>query len=460
MQRPRFQLSLPARAGLFVLLIGVLAGANLWLLVHLYQSASRATATTSVLHYGALLARHLAQQPLLTHPLADDDETAQFDRTVGALEQTEERLEYVTVSENDLVIFSKRRALAEAAPSASPALNDARDAIRIGRARIMMGGAPMPVLTFTQSRTFDDGRTRTVQVALRKDAVERELAGATSAIGAMYGMSAVTLGVAFGLCLLIVIRLTRRELQWQKQRRLDEHLAFAEAVAAGILHDFRNPLSALRLDAQLLQRETAKGAAQRAERVAELAARLGGTLERVETLLKEFTFLSGAPSAERERFDLNACLRECLALLDADFARASVAHTIALCDRPLWVYGVAAACKRALLNVLVNARQFSPAGATVTVRTTTQDGEAVVTILDEGPGIAEAERERIFDLFFSRRPGGTGLGLALAKAAVERCGGRIAAEPPLHGKGGRFVIRLPLDGSPGANLSAPQRDGM
>ena len=67
----------------------------------------------------------------------------------------------------------------------------------------------------------------------------------------------------------------------------------------------------------------------------------------------------------------------------------------------------------------------------------------MISVEDEGPGITEADRERIFDMFVSRRPDGLGLGLYLAKAAVENSGGKIMAENRPEG-GARFVIRIPL----------------
>ena len=81
---------------------------------------------------------------------------------------------------------------------------------------------------------------------------------------------------------------------------------------------------------------------------------------------------------------------------------------------------------------------------TVTVQTRREHDQAIVTVSDEGPGIPRADRGRIFEIFFSRRPGGTGIGLALAKTAVENCGGAIDVETPSSGKGSRFVIRIPM----------------
>ncbi len=99
--------------------------------------------------------------------------------------------------------------------------------------------------------------------------------------------------------------------------------------------------------------------------------------------------------------------------------------------------------KQALINLLVNARQVLPKGGTVKVRTRAgSGGEAVLEIEDNGPGIPEEFRDRIFEVFFSSRGGGTGLGLPIARQIVERHGGRIELESEV-GAGTTFRIRLP-----------------
>jgi len=101
-------------------------------------------------------------------------------------------------------------------------------------------------------------------------------------------------------------------------------------------------------------------------------------------------------------------------------------------------------------NVLDNALSFSPPGGAVKVELAREEGFARVRVDDQGPGIPEAHRERIFDRFFSWRPsegkeGHSGLGLAIARAIAEGYGGSIrAGERP--GGGARLEVRLPASG--------------
>ena len=106
-----------------------------------------------------------------------------------------------------------------------------------------------------------------------------------------------------------------------------------------------------------------------------------------------------------------------------------------------------------MTNVLDNAIKYGPVGSTVTISVDREANEGVLAIADEGPGVPAEHRERIFHRFFrldearSRDGGGAGLGLAIAKWAVEIHGGRITVNGRRSG-GSEFLIHLPLAESP------------
>jgi len=427
-------------AGLVILLIAGVAIVNLWLLVNLYEGTARSSATLTAIQYGLLVTRDLEKQPFLSQGGSGREDAAQFGRIVDSLQMVDPGLEYVSVTEGGAIIYHKQARLA-AAQTAGISTNP----VSMGRKKLWVGTNMIPVITFTRTFRSPEGRARDLQVAFRKDVFEREHAGAATAMTAMFRISLLTLIVSFGLCLLAVIGLVRRELIWQKRQRFNEHLSFAGAMAGSIIHAFRNPMSALRLDAQLLQHEAAKGPAGRPVRMRELAGRITRTIDRMDTLLGEFLVIYKPDAASRERFDLNTGVQDCIELVKHRFAEAGIKVLLELSPAPLCCRGYPVQFKRALANVLNNAEHFAPAGSTVRVQTRRERALAVVTVSDEGPGIPRADRSRIFDLFFSRRPGGTGIGLALAKTAVENCGGAIELETPPFGKGSRFVIRIPAD---------------
>jgi signal transduction histidine kinase len=99
--------------------------------------------------------------------------------------------------------------------------------------------------------------------------------------------------------------------------------------------------------------------------------------------------------------------------------------------------------KQAVMNLLVNARQILKNGGKVIVRTRPgASGEVVLEIEDDGPGMPPAVQEKVFEVFFSSRGGGTGLGLPISRQIVERHGGTIELESK-PGRGTLFRIRIP-----------------
>ncbi len=132
------------------------------------------------------------------------------------------------------------------------------------------------------------------------------------------------------------------------------------------------------------------------------------------------------------------------------FRGASRIHRLCLeCadDLPI-VKGEAELLHRVFLNLISNAIKYSPNGGQVSIAANRSDASVIVSVADEGIGIAKSAQDRIFESFFrvdnadSRRTGGTGLGLALVKEAVSQHGGRVWVESQ-EGKGSTFFVSLP-----------------
>jgi len=114
---------------------------------------------------------------------------------------------------------------------------------------------------------------------------------------------------------------------------------------------------------------------------------------------------------------------------------------------PIWVHP--ALVEQALFNVMENAAKFSPPGVAVEVRARMRDGELCIEVIDEGPGIPDAERQRIFDMFYSVERGdrgrqGTGLGLTICQGMIGAHGGHVEALPGRDGHGTLVRMTLPL----------------
>jgi len=215
-------------------------------------------------------------------------------------------------------------------------------------------------------------------------------------------------------------------------------------LVANVSHELRTPISALQAVLENLvdgvepaDPETLRTMLRQTERLGALVAQLLD-LSRLE---------SGAVPLQRQTFDLAALLEDAagetrLRITDVDVA-VSVEPPGATADGdPERVHQVVA-------NLLDNALRYSPAGGTVDLRGTRTRSSVTIEVCDEGPGISEEEKTRVFERFYradparSSKDGGAGLGLAIARWIVDLHGGEISAEArPPHGC--RMVVVLPV----------------
>ena len=227
--------------------------------------------------------------------------------------------------------------------------------------------------------------------------------------------------------------------------RLEDHVGFVESFAADLSHEFKNPLASIRTVADTLpqlddesERQRFLGMLRRDVR------RLERLLAGVNDLVQIEVQLEREPSA---RTDLVPVVR---AVVEACRVRAPRGVTIEFtAPAPATVRGRTEHLAQVVENLVDNAIGFSPDGGTVQVSVERRGEWCELGVRDEGPGIPAAHRERVFERFFSYRPGQdqprlrhTGLGLSIARTIVEACGGQI--ELLDSEKGGTHArVRLP-----------------
>ncbi|MBW2276209.1 MAG: hypothetical protein JRF63_01885 [Deltaproteobacteria bacterium] len=249
----------------------------------------------------------------------------------------------------------------------------------------------------------------------------------------------ITLAITVGAALILVIaatvfwRLSRRADAIEAQLARDQRLKALGQMSAVLGHELRNPLASLKGHAQLLLEKLPEDHRGRhgAETVVDEARRL----ERLSSQVLDF---ARTGEVEVERVDVIALVRQAV-------ERAG-AEPIELDDEGApesWPVDPGK-LEQVLVNLLDNARQASPAGASVEVRLQAGNGLLMIAIRDRGDGIDPDDLERIFEPFYTTRVRGTGLGLALARRIVEEHGGSIAAVN--HPAGGALIeIELPLE---------------
>jgi signal transduction histidine kinase len=263
--------------------------------------------------------------------------------------------------------------------------------------------------------------------------VKRYQASTGFAIGGL----ALALGLTFNLG-----RKLRK--QSQEQRRLreelrrSEHLAALGMLLAGVAHEVRNPLAAIRSTVQLWQRlpDTARNP-DSLEAVIQAVDRLNSTVSQLLVFAR-------ADHSARDAVRVDELWRETLDLLAAQADERGVERLLeAPADLPQ-AAGSAGALRQVFLNLATNALQAMPDGGRLEVRVwhdRSQDRMGV-DVSDNGPGIAEADRAHLFEPFFTTRPEGTGLGLALCRELIVQHGGEILYLPDAA-QGATFRLYLP-----------------
>lgn len=256
----------------------------------------------------------------------------------------------------------------------------------------------------------------------------------------------------------------RRE---QRHAPTSKGLAFLGAVSGGLAHEIRNPLSTMNVTLQLLQEDWEETEDDpRSKRTVRRIESLRSEVNRLEAILDDFLRYAGIRRLNLGTSDLNRILEEVVAFISPECARAEIELAfypdasiplLELDERLL---------KQAVLNLILNGIQAMEGESTgdgsggeeggdddrrrprqLIVRTRLEGEMARVDVIDTGPGIAPAIQERVWDVYYSAKRTGSGLGLPTARRIAEEHGGSLEFDTAL-GKGTDFILRLPLRRSP------------
>jgi signal transduction histidine kinase len=245
------------------------------------------------------------------------------------------------------------------------------------------------------------------------------------------------------------------ELYRSQRERLDrlyraERLAAVGQLAAGVAHEIRNPLTAIRSTMQYLLRGLSPGEPRH-----ELVHELLREVDRINSTVGGLLSLSRSGELRKSEIDLLEPLSQAVQLLAARAAEQRVEVRCAFGVEALRVLGDAGQLKQVFLNLLINALQATSAGGRIAVVVAPWQREGAdgtrwvqVRIEDSGSGIPPDRMRRVFDPFYTTKQDGTGLGLAICHGIVEQHQGEIQLESE-EGVGTVISIRLPrIEGEP------------
>ncbi len=244
--------------------------------------------------------------------------------------------------------------------------------------------------------------------------------------------------------------------------RLAVAFATQRRFLADAAHELRTPVTALRLQLQLLQRS--ENDAERAQALAELGSGIARSQRLVEQLLHVARSEPDGEEMRLESVDLTERVRSVVGALSpkADLCGIDLGANCPPGSNGIVVEGDVEQITVLLNNLVENALRYTPAGGVVDVEATLREGAPVLRVADTGPGIPEVERARVFDRFYrgtdaaalARDGGGSGLGLAIVRAIAERHGAVVGLHTPAQGQGLEVLVRFPAGRSTGAQALA------
>ncbi|HWO00522.1 MAG TPA: ATP-binding protein [Blastocatellia bacterium] len=227
--------------------------------------------------------------------------------------------------------------------------------------------------------------------------------------------------------------------KYESQWDLSKKLADLGRITSGIAHEVKNPLNAMVIHLEILRSKLDSGSSDPKPHL-EI---LDSEIKRLDRVVQTFLNFTRPIDIHLEPLDLNSIVSQVATLASTEAEEMGVTINTHLSPAPLLIKGDSDMLTQVLLNIIINGCQAMPEGGPLKVTTSrAADGSARVGITDRGVGIGEEGRDRIFNLYYTTKKGGTGIGLAQAFRAIQLHNGSIRFDSEV-GVGSTFEIILP-----------------
>jgi signal transduction histidine kinase len=220
--------------------------------------------------------------------------------------------------------------------------------------------------------------------------------------------------------------------------RRSDRLAALGQLSAGLAHELRNPLGTIKASAEMLSRNVAA----ENEVAREMAGFIASEVDRTNSLVTRFLQFARPLELRLDDADLAHTLDRAIAAVEREAPGIAIYRNYAP-EIPPFPFD-AELLERVFYNLVLNAAQATAPGGAVTVKTRAAGGTAEISVIDRGAGIGAQHLDGIFNPFFTTKPQGVGLGLAIVAKIVDEHGGKIAVESE-PGKGSIFRVLLPME---------------
>ena len=234
----------------------------------------------------------------------------------------------------------------------------------------------------------------------------------------------------------------------ESELELSRRMAAIGRLTSGVGHEVKNPINAIVVHLELL-RTKLEGAGEGAERHLEI---IGTEIHRLDRVVQTLVDFSRPVELQLREQDLRSIVGDVLALASEELSTRRVELVSRMPERPLVANVDADLIKQAILNVVLNGAQAMQEGGKLEVALEEErhaggralsPAFALVRIADEGPGIPDDVREKIFDLYFTTKAGGSGIGLAMTYRILQLHHGSVEVQSRVK-SGAEFLLRIPL----------------
>lgn len=236
--------------------------------------------------------------------------------------------------------------------------------------------------------------------------------------------------------------MTTDQFESDERQRLLRQYAEIATLAGGLAHEIKNPLSTMSMLLELLEEDLDQAESQRERRMLTKVQTIQKECRHLEDILNAFLKFARVGKLSLTPTDLNEVVSEFIEFFQPEARENGIEISPHLSGDLPFVALDSSLMRQVLLNLALNAQQAMPSGGLLELQTFARDGRVFLAVIDNGQGMDENTRSRLFEVFFSTKPNGNGLGLPTVRKIVDSHQGTITCESAV-GRGTRFTISLP-----------------
>jgi len=228
---------------------------------------------------------------------------------------------------------------------------------------------------------------------------------------------------------------------------IKDRLAYLGTMAGGLAHEVRSPLNSIHMNVELLERDGClSGEPELEQKFKKRIARIKDEVTNLQKTLTEFLQFARPPGVKRLATDIRDFIHDVIEFIGEELSRSNIKIRFDIAEHSYPVLIDRRQMEQVLQNLIFNARDAMDGDGVILISTKEDDKNIFIDIEDNGPGIPEENKSRIYDAFFTTKSKGTGLGLGITRRIVDEHQGQLQCISPVkNGRGACFRIVLPKE---------------